>query len=144
MSPPSAIDLAKTAYAAYGEATDHLDYQGLPMPAWDELGDRIRVAWIAAAGTVALEVLSAATGVRSALMPDVGDVVLVPMDPKDNNGATVAPAVITRVWSEFTVNVRVLADSETPTSLRTSAGYRDSLDGIPGPAAVWTWPESAR
>jgi hypothetical protein len=62
------------------------------------------------------------------------------MDPATNNGATVAPAVITRVWSETTVNVRVLHDSESIT-WRTSVVYRDNLDGIEGTPAVWTWPE---
>lgn len=49
-------ELAKLAYDAYGEATDHKNYQGLPMPGWDDLGDAIQGAWIAAAGRVADEV----------------------------------------------------------------------------------------
>ncbi len=73
-------------------------------------------------------------------LPSVGRIVHVPMDPATNNGATVAPAVITRVWSETTVNVRVLHDSESIT-WRTSVVYRDNLDGIEGTPAVWTWPE---
>lgn len=32
--------------------------------------------------------------------PSVGRIVLVTVDPKINNGADVAPAIITRVWSE--------------------------------------------
>ncbi|MFI1030722.1 hypothetical protein [Streptomyces sp. NPDC020951] len=73
-------------------------------------------------------------------LPSVGRIVHVPMDPATNNGVTVAPAVITRVWSETTVNVRVLHDGEA-ISWRTSAVYREGLDGIQGVPAVWTWPE---
>jgi hypothetical protein len=42
----------QVAYAAYGAATDHLNYQGLPMPAWTELGDTIQRAWENAAAAV--------------------------------------------------------------------------------------------
>jgi hypothetical protein len=42
--------------------------------------------------------------------PSVGDVVLVFAEPEHNNGADVAPAVVTRVWSDQCVNVRVLYD----------------------------------
>ncbi|WP_329214776.1 hypothetical protein OG352_05135 [Streptomyces sp. NBC_01485] len=45
-------DLARTAYAAYGEATGGLNYQGLPMPDFNDLGDTIQQAWIAAATAV--------------------------------------------------------------------------------------------
>lgn len=141
MSRPSAMELAQSAYAAYGETTDHQNYQGQPMPTWQDLGDRIQKAWIAAAGTVALDVLSSITGKPYGLTPDVGDVVLVPMDPALNNGANVAPAIVTRVWSTTTVNVRVLADSHN-IDWRTSVVYRDTLDDVTVPAAVWTWPIS--
>lgn len=46
------VDLAKTAYAAYGETTGGKNYRGEPMPAWDELGDTIQRAWTAAARAV--------------------------------------------------------------------------------------------
>ncbi len=47
-------DLAQVAYAAYGTATDGKNYQGLPMPTWDDLGAPIQDAWRAAArGVVA-------------------------------------------------------------------------------------------
>lgn len=39
-------ELAKVAYAAYGEATGGKNYQGLPMPEWDDLGDAIQYAWV--------------------------------------------------------------------------------------------------
>ncbi|MCH5677823.1 hypothetical protein [Streptomyces gilvus] len=72
--------------------------------------------------------------------PSVGRIVHVPVDPATNNGAAIAPGIITRVWSESIVNVRVLHDSDA-ISWRTSAIYRDSFDDIEGAPAVWSWPE---
>lgn len=43
------VDRAKAAYARYGAVTDHKNFQGNPMPAWDDLTDTIQAAWIAAA-----------------------------------------------------------------------------------------------
>ena len=45
-------DYAQLAYAAYGAATSYRNYQGLPMPNWDDLTERIRQAWVAAAEAV--------------------------------------------------------------------------------------------
>jgi len=42
------IKLAKQAYHAYGSVTDFKNYQGLPMPEWEALTDKIREAWVAA------------------------------------------------------------------------------------------------
>lgn len=47
--------------------------------------------------------------------PTVGRIVLGLVDPDTNNGADIAPAIITRVWSEsasgrWTVNLRELRD----------------------------------
>jgi hypothetical protein len=44
--------------------------------------------------------------------PAVGRIVHVLMRPSENNGSDTAPAIITRVWSDTCVNVRVLADSD--------------------------------
>ncbi len=44
--------LAEAAYDAYGATTDHKNYQGLPMPKWDDLPEKIRAAWFAAAARV--------------------------------------------------------------------------------------------
>jgi hypothetical protein len=41
--------LAQAAYAAYGQSTGSLNYQGLPMPGWEDLGDAIQRAWVLAA-----------------------------------------------------------------------------------------------
>lgn len=42
------VDRAKAAYHAYGGVTDFKNYQGLPMPQWEDLTEKIREAWIAA------------------------------------------------------------------------------------------------
>lgn len=44
---------AEAAYAAYGKTTDYKNYQGLPMPKWEDLGQKIQQAWINAADAVA-------------------------------------------------------------------------------------------
>ncbi|MET9088129.1 hypothetical protein ABZX77_40670 [Streptomyces sp. NPDC004237] len=75
------------------------------------------------------------------LTPRIGQVVLVPANPAVNNGADVAPAIITRVWSAQVINVRVLLDSDA-IQWRTSVKYVDGLDGVEHPHA-WTWPEQA-
>lgn len=43
------VEKAKRAYDAYGAVTEHKNFQGDPMPAWDDLGDQIQAAWVAAA-----------------------------------------------------------------------------------------------
>lgn len=40
---------AKAAYEAYAESTGGRTFDGRPMPTWNELPDRIRIAWGAAA-----------------------------------------------------------------------------------------------
>lgn len=148
MPLPDTRELAELAYAAYGKSTGHRNYQGLPMPDWAELSDRIQLAWIEAAGVIALRTLAGLTGSSSTVEPDVGDIVLVAMDPKENNGATAAPAVVTRVWSPTTINARFLADGPS-VGWRTSLTFVESLpedvvDSDPAGArtvpAVWTWP----
>lgn len=42
----------RLAYAAYGSATDNKNYQGLPMPDWYDLPQKIRAAWVRASQTV--------------------------------------------------------------------------------------------
>jgi len=32
-------------YSVYGSATDYKNYQGLPMPAWKDLTEKIQLAW---------------------------------------------------------------------------------------------------
>ncbi len=50
---PSPLELAQVAYAA---TTDHKNYQGLPMPEWDDLPETIQRAWVAAAEAVRVAV----------------------------------------------------------------------------------------
>lgn len=49
------IRLAKLAFDAYGQATDHTNVQGLSIPAWDALGDKIQGAWVSAVNAVVLD-----------------------------------------------------------------------------------------
>lgn len=42
------IPYAQSAYRAYGEVTGFKNYQGLPMPEWENLTDTIRAAWVGA------------------------------------------------------------------------------------------------
>lgn len=44
--------LGFTAYEAYAKTVEWKNYQGLPIPAWNLLGEQIRQAWIAAAKAV--------------------------------------------------------------------------------------------
>jgi hypothetical protein len=43
---------ARLAYTAYGRVTGFKNFQGNPMPVFDDLPERIREAWVAAAGVV--------------------------------------------------------------------------------------------
>lgn len=45
-------ELARAAFAAYGEAVGGRNHQGLPIPAWEDLGEEIQAAWRAAAQAV--------------------------------------------------------------------------------------------
>lgn len=45
------------------------------------------------------------------MKPSLGRIVLTLVAPETNNGADVAPAIITRVWSDTCVNIRTLNDS---------------------------------
>lgn len=59
------------------------------------------------------------------MKPSLGRIVLMQVDPTWNNGADVAPAVITRVWNDRLVNLRVLCDSEN-TLWKTSVTLFDT------------------
>jgi hypothetical protein len=45
---PDDLALAKHAYEAYGATTDFKNYQGLPMPKFEDLPTLIQAAWLAA------------------------------------------------------------------------------------------------
>ncbi|MGY4960365.1 hypothetical protein [Streptomyces sp. 900105245] len=53
MAQHSPSDLGTTAYLAYSEATGGITHDGRPMPAWEDLGETVQGAWIAAAVAVA-------------------------------------------------------------------------------------------
>lgn len=74
--------------------------------------------------------------------PSLGRIVLVSVDPAMNNGAAEAPAVITRVWNDTVINVRVLTDSDSVPEWRTSLTHRDTFDGLDAflDPRRWTWP----
>lgn len=61
--------LAQHAYDRYGATTDHKNYQGLPMPAWEALPPKIQQAWRNAA-TAAREFALPAT--PAPVLPEVG------------------------------------------------------------------------
>ena len=77
--------------------------------------------------------------------PSLCRMVIVGVDPVNNNGADVAPAVITRVWNQredgaWTINVKVLNDSPV-TEWKTSVVLFDTEEqarqyGITG-ACFW-------
>lgn len=74
--------------------------------------------------------------------PSIGRIVIVPMDPTANNGATEAPAVITRVWSEGVVNVRILVDASNEVLSRTSVSLfetNEDASAVTGLHTAW-WP----
>ena len=72
------------------------------------------------------------------MKPSLGRIVLAPVDPAQNNGADVAPAVITRVWSDEIVNVRVLLDSDA-VLWKTSVALCADEEAAKGLHAVY-WP----
>lgn len=76
------------------------------------------------------------------MKPSLGRIVLVAVDPAQNNGSDVAPAVVTRVFSGdevsgWVINVRVLLDG-TDVPWRTSQRLIDEPDA-PRVGIAW-WP----
>jgi hypothetical protein len=55
-------DLAQRAYHAYGQTTEHKNYQGLPMPEFHELTTKITEAWENASEAVYLEAVKDLSG----------------------------------------------------------------------------------
>jgi hypothetical protein len=114
--------LARVAFQAYGETAGWLDDRGEAMPAWDDLGEKTQTCWRAAASAVLSEdkALPRSAVSEPPMMvrpptPSVGRIVLATVDPCGNNGADVAPAVITGVWTgllpaDAMVNIRVFLD----------------------------------
>lgn len=61
------------------------------------------------------------------MKPSIGRIVHVFADPKNNNGADEAPAVITRVWGDHCINVKVLRDGPD-TDWMTSLSLYDTRE----------------
>lgn len=64
------------------------------------------------------------------MAPSIGRFVHLIVNPEWNNGSDVAPAVVTRVWSDTCVNLRVLLDSNTVDWVTSVALYetREAAD----------------
>lgn len=61
----------------------------------------------------------------------VGRIVHVIVDPQTNNGSDVAPAIITRVWSDTGVNLRVIRDNYPgPEEWLTSYSIHESREAL--------------
>lgn len=52
MTDEYVTEVAKAAYHEYGAVTDHKNYQGLPMPDWEQLTPKIQAAWKASVSYV--------------------------------------------------------------------------------------------
>ncbi len=53
--PPTGVhatDVARAGYEGYGEWTGWKTFDGRDMPRWDDLPERTRLAWVAAAGAI--------------------------------------------------------------------------------------------
>lgn len=71
------------------------------------------------------------------MKPTIGRIVHVLADPKTNNGSDVAPAMITRVWSDTCINLRVIRDNfPGPEEWLTSWSLHDSREALEDHAAL--------
>jgi hypothetical protein len=71
--------------------------------------------------------------------PSLGRIVHVRVDPTQNNGSDIAPAVITRVWNDNMVNLRVLFDAFTTPFWMTSVRLVDDEPAADVTHVAW-WP----
>jgi hypothetical protein len=67
--------------------------------------------------------------------PSVGRIVLVMVHPVTNNGADVAPGIITRVWTDEMVNVVVFLDGANGAKARTSVPLHPDREALDAAAA---------
>lgn len=72
--------------------------------------------------------------------PSLGRIVLTHVDPSQNNGSTTAPAVITRVWSDEMVNLRVFCDAFTMPLSKTSVRLLDEEPSAGDARHTAWWP----
>lgn len=59
--------LARIGYEAYGRSTGFKNFQGNPMPAWENLTIEIQAAWRANAAAIATSVMAVALGIDEEL-----------------------------------------------------------------------------
>jgi hypothetical protein len=82
------------------------------------------------------------------MTPSVGRIILVLVDPTKNNGSEIAPAIITRVWSEtpngWCVNYKIFYDGVTIPGYASSAylvadeqAARENETAMRGTRAFW-------
>lgn len=72
--------------------------------------------------------------------PTIGRIVHVVGPSAASNGADAAPAVITRVWSDRTVNVTLFPDAAVPAVASSVPLFEDEEDAramLPSYAAFW-------
>jgi len=43
---------AQVGYEAYGDSVEWKNYMGVPMPQWEVLSDKVKVAWAVAANAI--------------------------------------------------------------------------------------------
>jgi methionine-rich copper-binding protein CopC len=73
--------------------------------------------------------------------PSIAHMVIVPMDPNRNNGADEAPAIITRVFSDTLINVKILSDGPEGPEWRTSVALLEQKpERIVGTGHFAWWP----
>ncbi len=72
--------------------------------------------------------------------PSPGRIVLYtqPSFEKPVNGTRTHPAIVTRVWNDFSVNLHVFLDGRM-SEPRTSVEAKEKV-GEDGPHAYWEWP----
>jgi hypothetical protein len=99
------MELAQVAFAAYGASTNNRTHDDRPMPDWDDLGDQVQQAWIAAAAAVAQAVIEqpAEKAVRSEQpapqRPSIGRIVHYTLSEQD-------AAQINRLRQDYQLNAR--------------------------------------
>ena len=52
-----ATDVARAGYEGYGEWVHWKSFNGEDMLRWDDLSDKIKMAWVAAAGAITRKIL---------------------------------------------------------------------------------------
>lgn len=72
--------------------------------------------------------------------PSLGRVVFVKVDPAMNSGSDTAHAVITRVWSDELVNIRIMLDAFTMPLWMTSVALREAEDDAVAKGHACYWP----